>query len=194
MIDGSLVYNAADHTYADEAGRIRPSITALLEMDGIVDDTFFTDEGRFRGTVVHQRCLDLDLGALELSDLPPNDPYYGYIAAYDYARQVLKPRWEFHEEAFLHHLEPRFGGRPDRAGEVKGRVKSTLEIKSGGAHKAHAIQTALQAILLSSVWRIPAVNIRRYVCRLQADGKVKVDEFTRRADFDKAYDILRRFA
>lgn len=189
-------FDPADHLYRDETGRVRPSITALLEMAGEVDTDFFTVEGRCRGTAVHALCLDYDLDAITLRDVdacPINRQYRGYLAGWDAIRQVMKPTWEFLEQDFLHPAAPRFGGRPDRGGEI-GRVKSTMEIKSGAPEKSHALQTALQAILFSGQWRIPAVTIRRYVAYLKADGKHRVEEFTRRADFDRAYDILRRHA
>lgn len=189
-------FDAFEHLYRDETGTVRPSITALLEMAGEVDTDWFTVEGKQRGTAVHQLTLDYDLDALTLTDVdacPINRQYRGYLAGWASIRAVLNPAWEFLEQDFMHPTHPRFGGRPDRGGEVN-RVKSTMEIKSGGPHASHAIQTALQAILLSAQWRIPAVTIRRYVAYLRADGKFSVEEFTRRADFDRAFAILRKHA
>lgn len=189
-------FDAFEHLYRDETGTVRPSITALLEMAGEVDTDWFTVEGKLRGTAVHQLTLDYDLDAITLADVDAcaiNRQYRGYLAGWASIREVMKPSWEFHEQDFLYPKEPRFGGRPDRGGEIN-RVKSTMEIKTGAPHKSHAIQTALQAILFSSQWRIPAVTIRRYVAYLRPDGKFSVEEFTRRPDFDHAFAILRRYA
>lgn len=194
----SLTFDADLHLYRDENGVVRPSVTGLLERAGLVDDSFFTEEGRHRGTVVHQLTLDMDLDAITLKDVMASQEhrdYRGYVAAYAAVREMLRPDWEFLEQAFMTPptMRYRFGGKPDRGGEIR-RAKSAFELKTGGPCKSHAIQLALQAILLATQWRIPAVTIKRYVCRLQPNGKFAVDEFTRRADFDTAHDILRRYA
>ena len=139
-----LAFLPETHEYLDRAtGQILPSITAMLQRAGLVDDRWFTEASRERGSAVHQWCLDYDLGALRPELMPPS--YAPYCAAYRDALTVLTPTWE-HCEVPMAHPDG-WAGRPDRVGTMHGKP-TVLEIKTGGYAPEHRVQTALQALLV----------------------------------------------
>ena len=185
-------FDAEVHRYYDDRGRRVPSITQMMQDEGLVDAAFYTPEGRDRGHAVHDLTRDWDLGVLET--LPDDSPYGGYISAYQAMTAILQPRWDYVEVA-LFHPKLRFGGRPDRVGwaiidkPVEGR--SILEIKSGAPHKSTGIQLALQAILLEPVTKLPPHLCQRIAVHLQATGRYKVSTYPALWEIEKAYRIIR---
>jgi hypothetical protein len=67
-----------------------------------------------------------------------------------------------------------------------------LEIKSGPPEASHAIQTALQAMLVEQQVGVPARFQVRFALYLQGDGKHKLREHKRDYDFDVAREIIRK--
>ena len=186
-----FVYDASGHTYiCATTGEQRPHITGLLKAGGLVDDQWFTELGRFRGTAIHDMALQYDLGALRPDDVTSD--YKPALLAYERALQGMRPiEWTHLEEAFMHPVY-RFGGRPDRVGMVRGAV-SVVDLKSGVDSAATDIQLALQAILVAPVVRIPEHLIHRYVFVCRPDGRMKVEQAVNRSDFAKAHALIRRF-
>jgi hypothetical protein len=173
------------HEYTDlSTGEIRPNISIMLERAGIADSTWMTVESRVRGRVVHKLTADHDLGVATYPG-----PYSGYLAGYVTAVGIMRPEWLTIEVPRLHRMY-RYGGTPDRSMVYEG-LTAMLEIKTGEAEKAHGIQTALQAILEAEHLLLSAESIARFCLYLKADGKFKLEEHTRRRDFDTAYRIIR---
>lgn len=182
-------YDDAKHEYIDaRTGEVLPHITGMLEAAGLVDTTWFTEEGRRRGTAVHQLTLDYDIGVLELNDC--RSEFKGYLAAYDEAIRTVRPTWLHLEERFV-HPRLRFGGCPDRAGLVYKR-KAVVEIKTGGYEKSHQVQLALQAILVATRLNIPPEHVERFAFYLEANGKWKLEHLIDSAAMPKARSILRK--
>ncbi|HON93101.1 MAG TPA: hypothetical protein PKZ07_16140 [Sedimentisphaerales bacterium] len=183
-------YDANQHEYLDVTrGEVLPHITGLLKRGGWVDDEWYTDECKVRGSAVHQLTADFDLASFTRADLPAlTSPYKSYLEAHVSLCDLLSPKWEMVEEALIHEYW-RFGGRPDRLAKIGG-VLTLCEIKSGGKESWHGIQLALQAILVEPEIKVPATQIQRWGWYLQRNGKGKIEKYTDPADFDKAYRIL----
>ena len=162
-------------------------ITGMLKAAGYVDEEWFTEESRERGTLVHRLATDYDLGALP-TPAALECPYKGWVLAHVAAMEAIRPTWAHVETAFI-SPQYRYGGRPDRVGRVFG-AQAVLDLKTGAATKATPIQTALQAILVAPVLRLPAVNIVRFALHLKAAGRWTLVEHTDRHDFDRAYEII----
>ena len=186
------------HEYWDSrTGEQIPHITGMLTRTGWVDDTWYTEESRERGSIVHWLCTQYDLGALDhdiatyRGSVEAGDPlpYAGYLLAYDAFTKAVRPQWNAIEIACV-HPGFHFGGRPDRAGKIFG-ARCVLEIKTGGKEKAHLIQTALQAILLAGEGGLPAEHYVRYAVYLKPNGKAPLERFKDRGDFDKAYQVIK---
>lgn len=185
-------YSAEGHTYTSlDSGEVFPSVTQLLRRAGLVDDRWYTQESRDRGTAVHRLTTDYDLGALEDVD-GCTSRYKGWLHAHVACMQALRPVLLQVEQPLVHPVL-RFGGRPDRIVRLYG-IRGPFEIKSGGPEKAHAIQTALQAILDSMEAGIPPDVLGRWAAYYQENGKFKVEAFTDRRDIDKAFRILKEYA
>jgi len=191
--DTPFRFDALDHEYIDlDTGAVLPHITGMLEADGLIDDRWYTEASARRGTDVHRLTADYDLGVFgdDLSSIS-HAPHFGYLQAHVAAMKILRPTWEGIEEPRV-CSRPRFGGRIDRDGQVYGAL-SICELKTGDHTDAHQIQTALQAILLVDGTAMPAESVKRYCLYLKVDGKFKLEEHVKRADFDRARTILRRF-
>lgn len=186
-------FNAAAHEYiALDTGEVVPHITGMLtkalDENGKpwIDDEYFTDESCVRGTAVHDLTLEFDLGALEVETCI--SPYRGYLLGHVEAMRVLQPQILKVEEAQVHPVY-RYAGRTDRVLRMFDAA-GVLEVKSGQEHKAHRIQTALQAILECDDLNLPAHRVKRWGLYLKANGRYKLVEFKDRRDFDKAYKII----
>ena len=181
-------FDADGHHYFDARGRRVPSITQLIQDEGLMETAFYTDEGRDRGSAVHDLCRDVDLGVQD--GLPADSPYLGYLAAYRAMSAILRPSWAGVEVAYF-HPGLRFGGRPDRHGSVD-QAQTLLEIKSGAPHKSIGIQLALQAILMEGQTGLPAKHWQRMSVRLRDTGGFKVHTYPGAWEIEEAYRIVRR--
>lgn len=187
-----FAFDTSRHEYVDlDAGEVLPHITGMLEQAGLIDDRWYTEESCERGHVVHRLTADYDLGAIEdvtsvVSSFKP------YLEAHVKAMTILRPKWAHVEEPLV-SSRYRFGGRPDRAGLVY-EAHSVLEVKSGGPERAHAIQLALQAILVGEELKLPPESINRYALYLKPSGKFKLEQLVDPADFDEARRIIARMA
>ena len=179
-------FDALDHRYFLDGLEI-PHITGMLSDCGYIDDRWFTEDGRDRGTLVHDLAAQYDLGAI-------TDPRTvecaekGYFLAYVDVMRTVKPAWRFIETA-LASTTHGFGGRIDRGGTVWG-AKAVMEIKTGQRQVATGIQLALQAILVAPEWHLPPEAIVRYELDLKQTGKGALDEHVNRLDFAKAYEVI----
>lgn len=158
----------------------------MLEETGYTDSTWMNDEGKRRGSAVHDMTKDYDLGALEPHEV--QSPYKGYLLAYVKACEILRPTWHDIEVA-VRHTSQRCACRTDRRGEVDGLL-TIGEIKSGQPCEADQIQTALQAIMMASHGGLPAEYYRRIVIYVRANGKFKVDDLVDKSDFRKAHQVI----
>lgn len=190
MISAEFRFDAAQHVYVNpRTGGTYPSITTLLKLGGLVDDRWYTDESRDRGSAVHQLTADYDYGALEPAGCV--SPYRGWLLGYVAACVVLRPVWDWIEVPAVHPVL-QFAGRPDRAGVVLG-LKGVTEIKTGRAEQAHAVQTALQAILVADTMGVAAESLARYAVYVSDGGRFKVEQHTGAGDFRTARTLIRRF-
>lgn len=186
-----LAFDAGRHEYLDtETGELLPSITALLKAAGQIDDRWYTEASRIRGSAVHRLTLAHDLGHDEIVE-DAVGAYHGYLLAYQRALRLLRPRWTLMETP-LAHPTLRYAGTPDRVGWVgPKRRRAVVELKTGRPQAVHALQTALQAMLVEPGARRP---IDRYALYLQPDGWYRIVEFTAGQDFATAATIAQQQA
>ena len=181
-------FNAVAHEYVDlGTGAILPHITGMLERTGWVDSTWFSEESSIRGQAVHRLTADYDLGALDVGTCQSR--HRGYLLGHVKAMQILRPEILAVEEPVVHPIY-KFGGRPDRVLVVRGR-KGVLEGKSGVEQRAHAVQTALQAILVAAEFDLPPELLARFALYLQDNGKFSLVEHKSPNDFAEAQRVIR---
>lgn len=183
-------FDPDQHEYTDHRGRTLPHITGMLERCGWIDSTWYTEESSVRGQAVHKLTADYDMGALDVASCVSK--YRPWLLSYVALLGILRPTWDSIESPAVHPVY-RYGGRPDRSGKVH-NIKTVAEVKTNNKgwnlEKAHPIQLALQAILLSASSPLPAEAWHRVAFYLRPDGKFKAEQYTKRADFDEAYRII----
>ena len=146
------------------------SVTTVLKEAGLVDDTFFTELSRWRGSVVHKICEYEDLNDLDESSV--DDAVRGYLEAY----RTFKQDYRF-EPALIEHdvysTTFRYKGRLDRFGALNGK-KAILDIKTGTVHKTCALQLAGYAFALAGRLDVPSC---RMALRIDSHGTYQLKEY-----------------
>jgi hypothetical protein len=148
-----------DFVPEEDPGSNDPSVTTILKGVGMVDDRFYTDAGRFRGSTVHEIChYDLQ-GDLKLRSVDKR--VRGYLNA---LRKFVKEtgyKAETCEERVRNELL-RYTGHLDSRGTFS-RGKAILDFKTGRVVPATRYQLVGYNGCFSSpqsYWRL-AVELRR---------------------------------
>lgn len=150
-----------DHRYFVD-GKHFPSVTQILEAEGLANYRFHKSEARQRGTLVHQIADLLDDGweachrtASTADDIIAASRWnpstttealvpYGY--AYCHFLLSYKPQW-IRREFAVASTTYCFAGRLDRYGVLDGK-RTLVDIKSGEPTDAASVQEALYALAL----------------------------------------------
>lgn len=172
MTTAALQFVEAEHRYFLDDQEL-PSVTTVLKAAGLVDDRFYTEEARTRGSYVHLACQLLDEGDLDRATL---DPIVApYVAAYEQFLAVARPQWT--------HIEHRvcdavygYAGTLDRAGTLNGELM-LVDIKSGSVPPFVGPQTAAYRRCLSEPYRY-----RRAALHLRDDGSFSLEPLADRQD------------
>lgn len=184
-------FDAGRHEYVDrETGLVYPHITGLLKWSGDLDDRWFTQESRVRGTAVHRLTAEYDLGG-HSDPVASVGAYKPYLLAHIAMRALVQPTILRVEEPMV-HPGYRFGGRPDRIVRLLG-VRGSFEIKSGEPTKAHKLQAAFQCLLDSMDAGIPPEALGRWAAYYTPDGRFRIRPFEDAKDFARVRDILREY-
>lgn len=154
-------------------------VTALLAEAGLIDRTWFSEEGATRGTSVHQACHYYDMGELDEESLDPIlAPYVEGWKKFraDTGVTILKCEERIDNE--------RLGvtGKPDRIIEWPSVGFAVVDIKSGSLSDWTAIQLAAYKLLLLQDGWDTAKPLKRFAVNLPGDGTYKVKEYKDRAD------------
>ncbi len=147
-------FDPIKHEYAI-SGRAVPSVTQVLQRAGLIDDSWFTEDSRERGTFVHEATALFDRGELDFDRLDP--ALVGYVEAWQMFRALVPVKFDLIEVPMWSE-EYRFAGTIDRA--WPGHV---LDIKTGAFPAWMPLQLGGYSILY------PA----QHACgvRLGSDGK-----------------------
>lgn len=137
--DTQLTFEAETHTYWYE-GRKIPSVTQILKGVGIIDDSWFTEESRTRGSYVHEATHLDDIGTLDEDSL--DAAIRPYVEQWRRFKSECKVTISSIEEMVY---DPIYGyaGRFDRTlffGDCTTEVLP--DIKTGSKAKWHCLQTA----------------------------------------------------
>lgn len=155
--DYLLEFDVVNHRYFVN-GEIKISTTQVLKRGGVVDDRWYTEEHRWRGSVVHQATADEDTGKIAKFD----PKYVGYFNAW----KLFKKERQFRPvmvEKVLYDPILDTCGTLDRVGCFNnGPIDVLLDLKtseSGQIPKWVALQTASYGHALDpkAIWRRMAV-------------------------------------
>jgi hypothetical protein len=158
-----LELNRETHTYTPNL----PSVTTILKSVGLIDASFYTIEGRERGSAVHLACEYFDQGDLDEDSIDPQ--ISGYVEAYKNFR--IASQWEFEWiEAPVSDKAHLYAGTPDRV--LFSRPRNLLDLKTGAFQKWHPIQSCAYVNTFDDPF-----SFSRYGLYLQNNGKYSLREF-----------------
>lgn len=182
-------FDAATHTYwlGDEPV---PSVTGILRAAYPPSRPYPEGSGD-RGTRIHLLTAQIDYGMTP--KVSPEDA--GFVRAYEAFLRAHRPGYEEIERPRISRRY-RFGGTPDRLGELNGRPL-VLDIKTGAEEDWHGAQTAAQDILWSNAGsdHRGIANLLRMTLHLKANGQYRVKVWSEAEDYDRwwrAWDAHRR--
>jgi hypothetical protein len=165
---------------------VRPGVTTVLKVAGLIDDQWCTEAARRRGSAVHAACHYLDEDDLPESWLE-SSPHAGYVRAW----LKFKVQTGFRPSLIEHrvfHKKLGYCGTLDRAGSFRSSEPSepdtVLDIKTGEAQRWHRIQLAAYANCLD----VPG-RYRRMTVLLRADETYAIVEHHPR-EFREAMNVF----
>jgi len=158
------------HTYLCD-GVVYPSVTQILQDEGFIDATWFTEYARDRGTLVHRITHWYDTGELDMESVDP--ALGGYLEGWIRFREESGFDPQIIERPLASHTH-RFAGTPDRIGVLNGDL-AIPDIKSGAVQAWTGLQLAGYEILYGQ-------RVNRFGVQLTEDGKYKLIPFTDRND------------
>lgn len=171
------------------------SNTQLLGAEGLIDTTFYTVEGRERGSRVHAACWFIDEGDLDWKTVAEEER--GYVKAFERFKRECEWATDFNELAVWGNSI--FGTRLDLLGvgvfQVNGeftRRRAVIDIKTGSVPAWVELQLAGQFLAVTE--RIQASDEPwtehleyfnghpypelRFALQLKKDGKYYLKEYT----------------
>lgn len=160
------LFNAESHAYTEPDGKPLVGVTSALSGARIINTDWFTEEGSWRGSVVHKCCEYWNRGTLKESSIDPAalgyvDSWREWCHRYGFkAKRVEQPTY---------HEVLKYAGTPDVDDD-----DTDVDYKTGSDAAWHAIQLALY-----SNFHPNARARRRFVVRLRPDGKPYTKEYTK---------------
>jgi len=161
------------HLYYDGYNRWWPGVTLILEKTGHMDYSFLRKDVRDaalkRGHDVHILTHEYDLGTLDLGAVAPE--YAPYLDAYCAFCRDHRVEWYLIEQ-IVANPQYHFAGRLDRTGKLGNGTEIILDIKTGDAPDAVALQLAAYASCLEHP------RTRRRTCvELKDTGRYRIITF-----------------
>ena len=173
----ALTFDHELHVYS-LGERVLPSVTEILKGAGIVNDRWWTEAGRWRGSAVHAACWYDDQNDLNEATLDPS--LRNYLDAY----RKFKTETGFIPtdiETPIYNDLLGYAGTPDRIGNLPGGKFCLPDLKSGASSKVTRYQTVAYAACLPS----PRKYVRMEV-RLKPDGKYTLQVYEPK-DYDRDF-------
>ena len=139
-----LAFNAETHVYR-VGDRVLPSVTQVISAAGLIDQTWYTEDGATRGTYVAEATALWDRDELNEGELDGN--LRGYLSAWLMFRAAWPCEILAIEEAVWHPTYF-YAGTLDRVARKTGGGRFVIDIKTGQEERWHALQTAAYAACL----------------------------------------------
>jgi hypothetical protein len=165
-------YEDDTHTYRNEQGIVRPSVTQILKEVGVFDyshiDPQILERKRRIGSNVHRWTAEYDReGFLDETRLAEDES--GYFQAWlRFRRESKFVLGEIAQPILRNVMGIELGGRPDRTGYL-GATKYVIDLKTCTArHPGWALQLALYEMLLTGIPRCG--HMGRMVVQLFPEG------------------------
>jgi hypothetical protein len=164
-----IIFDPVEHTYrVDE--NYYPSVTTILKAVGLIDDHFYTDEGRDRGNEVHATTALMDQNHINLEYIKQDHEYYGYFKAWQEFKDIFEVQFKEIEKPKVDKLFV-FAGTPDRLCMIND-YDTLLDIKTGAPEPWHELQLTGYRFLHNNIKNLKLATV--FLC---ADGKYKYRPF-----------------
>lgn len=168
-------FDKENHIYTLDDVRLM-SVTEILVRSGVVDTRFFTEDGRLRGTAVHDAVFlhinnDLNFDALH----PLIAPYVQAYLKFEKDTGFI-PMSKFCEQTYYHPIY-KYAGKIDDMGLLNKRYL-LIDIKTGAC-----TSTQFQSAAYLEMPQIKCYEPSRIELRLLADGTYRVKKFMNTSDF-----------
>lgn len=176
-VGNDLAFDEEAHRYLLK-NRPIPGLTSVLTLTGFVDKTWFTEEGRDRGTRVHAACQylaedELDWATVGEDILPRVKAFERFLE--EYKPTLLGAEWLMASRVYG------FGCRHDFLFDVPALGGPGIyEVKTGAAGLAAKLQTAGQKVALEENFGFK--NLKRFGFELNREGKARLIPHTDSAD------------
>jgi hypothetical protein len=129
-------FDPETHTFSENGQQI-PSVTTILKAGGWIDTTYYTEEGRRRGELVHKATALLDACLLDFSSF--SEEIISYVLNYEKAREELK--LDIRHSEHIVHKGRLWAGIEDREARWQGQL-AVVELKTGEPTLADKLQVA----------------------------------------------------
>lgn len=178
----ALRFDEKEHRYF-LGERELPGVTSRLKLAGMIEDGWFNEKARDRGTAVHYATEYDDLGILKEETL--DERAVPYLEAWRAFRR--ETGWENVEFPELPVCSPTLGyaTKIDRVGNLRGKL-SVLNLKTGQRAPWHGAQLAGEAIAYCE-WRglSSTFKVQRLSLYLANDGTYRLHVHENRIDFER---------
>jgi hypothetical protein len=169
-----IILQQPEHVYREtKSGIVLPGVTTILKAKGWIDDRWYNETARLRGTAVHLAIHFLEKGTLDPFSIDPVvEPY---IQSYEGFKAISGFRVVYHEKLVFHPIY-RYAGSLDAVGILNGQ-EVILDYKTGEVQPWAALQLAAYNACLppSSTGGLR----KRFGLRLFGDGSpARLEPFT----------------
>lgn len=148
-----------NHIYRVD-GLVTPGVNEILKGAGLVDDQWFTEQGKYRGSVVHMLCHYDNEGDLDESWIDEQEnaaDLHGYLRAH--RRFKLETGFEAtHSEEQVHNSALNYCGTIDERGPLRGKP-CLADIKSGTVAKITRYQLVAYLGCYPEPWTVTRVAV-----------------------------------
>jgi hypothetical protein len=139
-----LTFDEAEHAYHLGAVRL-PSVTEIIRDAGLIDDTWFTEHARNRGSQVHKACQFLNEDDLHLESL--DQELLPYVIAYQAFLRDTGFR-VYRSEQRVVSRRNMFAGTLDIYGLLRRGVRAVIDVKTGAVPDWVGVQISAYMLAL----------------------------------------------
>lgn len=162
-------------------------LSTILQKVGIIDPTWYTEEGARRGTYVHTACALFDQNVLDWKTV--DHRIDGYVNAWAQFRKDSADRFNFiYIEKKIWSNQIKVAGTTDRIA-FEGKRPAILDIKTGDSNFV-GIQTAGYSSMMSSISEDPSTKntflnsiSNRYAIKLNENGTYRLKPLVDPSDY-----------
>lgn len=167
IVTDEIILEQPAHIYREtKSGAIIPGVTTILKKKGWIDDRFYNETARVRGTAAHLAIHFLEKGTLDPFSIDPIiEPY---ITSYKCWKEASGYQVLYHEKVVFHPTY-RYAGSLDSVGLLNGE-EVIVDFKTGDVQEWAALQISAYSACLPppSTGRLR----KRFGLRLQGDGTI----------------------